>query len=52
MMNLGLFNSDIASLFLFDIYRGIFAEQTVTTGKVTSKFHANAKLKLMVLLLE
>ena len=51
MISLGLLNSDIASLLLFDIYRGIFSEQTVTTSKVTSKFHANAKLKLLNLLL-
>lgn len=51
MISLSLFNSEIASLLLFDIYRGIFSEHTVTTSKVTSKFHANAKLKLMNLLL-
>jgi hypothetical protein len=52
LTNLGLFTHDIASVCLFDIYRGNFSEETVHSARIRSTVHVNAKLKLMSLILQ
>jgi hypothetical protein len=51
LTSLGLFTPQLASLLLFDIYRGNFSEETLPSAKFKSPQHLTAKLKLISLLL-
>jgi len=51
LQELSLFSQDIASLVLFDAYRGNFADSQLPTAQTLSSAQASAKLKLIGLLL-
>ena len=53
MDDMGMVDSDMTTVCLFDIYRGVFAPEEFQAegSKATSDVHASAKLSLMVYLL-
>ena len=54
MDGMNMVDSEIATVCLFDIYRGVFAPEDfqVEGSKATSDVHASAKLSLMLYLLQ
>ena len=54
MDEIGILDSEMTSVCLFDIYRGIFAPEKlqVESSRATSEVHASAKLSLMLYLLQ